>query len=401
MSDDGTADTAAPERRGGFYSAEFFASPYGIYDALRSGGPVQWSDELDRWLVTRYEDVVRVLRGPEFTTRPKHRAIFRNSLTYMDGQDHARIRKLMNPYFTLEASKRMRERLAEMADELIRRATEARTIDIMADFANPLSIGMVSELLGMPVEDGPLLVRWTEEAMIAEGIAATPEAKLRALENVHAMTRYAREFLDGFPSASREGHIVADLLRARKRRALSEDELTEAVTLLVIAVLETTPSLLGSGLLTLLKNPVELGKLVGNPSLARNAVEEMLRYEAPLQFINRIAREDLEIHGTKIRAGQNVLCFVGAANRDPSEFPDPHAFQIERPNAIRHLSFGGGGHHCAGASMARQVSGMAFERLLPYLPRIRCTGQAEDWQRESLMARKLASLPVEFGAAEN
>ncbi|XYH94914.1 cytochrome P450 [Sorangium sp. So ce1128] len=399
MSVGGTAETAAGELRASFYSAEFFDSPYGTYDVLRAGDPVHWSGELDRWVLTRYEDVVRVLRGPEFTTRPKHRGMFRNALNYIDGQDHARIRKLINPYFTLEASKRMRDRLVKATDEVLDQAMAAPAIDFVADFANPVSIRVVTELLSMPVEDGPLLLRWTEEAMTAEGLASTPEAKLRSLETVQAMTRYVREFLDGFPSASREGHIVSDLIRAQKKRLLSEDELATTVTLLIIASLETTPSLLSSGLLVLLKNPAERDKLAGDPSLVRNALEEILRYEPPLQFINRIAREDMEIHGRKIRAGQSLLGFVGAANRDPGEFPDPHAFQIERPNAIRHVSFGGGGHHCTGAALARQVGGMVFERLLPYLPRIRSARQEEDWQREAVMLRKLQSLPVEIAPA--
>jgi len=379
-----------------FFTPEFFAFPYATYDLLRSRDPVYWSAELDRWVLTRYDDVARVLRGPEFTAKPKHNGLFRNEFTFMDGKEHSRIRKLLNPYFRPEIGKAMRERLGDVAEGFLQRAVDVREIDFVNDVANPIAMEMVTHALSLPREDGPLLLRWTAEIVAGKGIAVTEEAKLKAVESFQVMTRYVREFLDDFPNSNREGYVAAELIRARKKRVLTEDELSTTLMVLIMAAIETTRSVLSSGLLALLKNPAEITKLVENPSLARNAVEEMLRYEAPLQWVNRLTRDDMEIRGKKIAAGQSLLQIMGAANRDPSEFPDPHAFRVDRPNAAKHVSFGGGAHFCLGASMGREASHVVVERLIPYLPGIRSLEQKETWQSRSLMFRRLESLRVEF-----
>jgi cytochrome P450 len=177
---------------------------------------------------------------------------------------------------------------------------------------------------------------------------------------------------------------------------VSKGELPATLMLLILATIETTSSLLSNGLLALLKSPDQRDKLTEDPSLLKNAVEEMLRYDAPAQFINRIAREDVEVGGVRIQAGQNILAVIGAANRDPRVFPEPDTFDIERPNAIRHLAFGGGAHHCAGAPLARDLGTVVFEKLLPHLSRIELAGSVESWQTMTLMFRRLTSLRVEF-----
>lgn len=376
-----------------FHSAEFFANPYATYDLLREADPVHWSDELGRWVLTRYKDAIGVLRGKQFTSRPKHRAVFRYGLNYLDGDDHERIRKLLNPYFTQEAGMRLLELLDDVTDGFVRQMLDSPEVDFVTDIAKPFSIRLVTQMLDLPVADGPLLARWTTEVANAEGIATTAEARQRSLQTYRAMIRYVQQFLDDMPAGS-DGSLVSALLRAHRDRVLTIDELSDTVVELIMGALETTPALLSSGLLALLKNPAEAGKLTEDPSRVSNAVEEMLRYEAPFQFANRIAREDVRIQGSSIRAGDSLLQFLGAANRDPAQFPDPHRFDVERPNAFKHLAFGGGLHHCTGSAVARQSAGMVFTKLLPHHWRIRRTTHAEVWQSESLMLRKLKSLPI-------
>jgi cytochrome P450 len=377
-----------------FHSAEFFTNPYATYDLLRDVDPVHWSDELGRWVLTRYEDAIRVLRGTQFTSRPEqHRAVFRYGLSYLDGDDHARIRKLLNPYFTREAGRRKLELIEDVTDGFVQRMLHAREFDFVTGFAKPFAIRLITRILDLPVADGPLLDRWTTDVVNAEGIVATAPARLRSLEAYRAASRYIEQFLDDMPAGG-EGSLNAALLRAHRDRVLTTHELIDTVMELIMGTLETTPALLSSGLLTLLRNPDGAGKLTEAPERLGNAVEEMLRYEPPFQLANRIARVDVRIGGRTIRAGDRLLQFLGAANRDPAQFPDPARFDVERPNAFKHLAFGGGLHHCTGSAVARQAVGMVFRKLLPHHSRIQCSAHAENWQSQSLMLRKLESLPI-------
>src|SRR5262249_39506390 len=144
-----------------FHSAAFFANPYATYDLLRAADPVHWSDELGRWVLTRYEDAIQVLRGTQFTSQPKHRGVLRHALSYLDGDDHARIRKLLNPYFTREAGMRMRELLEDVTDGFVQQLLDAREFDFVSGFAKPFAIRLVTQMLDLPVADGPLFARWT------------------------------------------------------------------------------------------------------------------------------------------------------------------------------------------------------------------------------------------------
>jgi cytochrome P450 len=376
-----------------FHNAEFFANPYAIYDLLREADPVHWSDELGRWVLTGYEDAISVLRGKQFTTQPEHRGMFRYGLSYLDIDDHKRVRKLLNPYFTREAGMCTLELLDDVTDRFVRQILDSPEVDFVTDVAKPFSARLITQILDLPVADGPLLTRWTTDVMKAEGIATTAEARQRSLETYRAVSRYIQQFFDDMPAGG-DGSLASALLRAHRDHVLTTEELTDTVMELIMGTLETTPALLSSGLLALLKNPAEAGKLTEDPSRVSNAVEEMLRYEAPFQFVNRIAIEDVRIQGRSIRAGDSLLQLLGGANRDPAQFPDPHRFDIERPNAFKHLAFGGGLHHCIGSAVARQAAGMVFTKLLPHHWRIRRTTHAEVWQSESLMLRKLESLPI-------
>jgi hypothetical protein len=377
-------------------SPEYFASPYRIYERLRAAHPVYWSDEVDRWLLLRYEDVARALRAREFTTQFPRPGLFRDWFTYKEGDDHARLRKVVNPHFSTASARLVRDRIGAVADQLIEEARQKREIDFMEEFATPLPVNVITSILGLPPQDGPLLVKWTTEITAAKGLATSPEMKFKSVESFHAMIHYLRGFVADFPEADFDAHPTADLIRAFRRGMISDGELPATLMLLILAAIETTSSLISNGLLALLKNPDQRDKLVEDPSLLKNAVEEMLRYDAPAQFINRIARDDVEVGGVRVRAGQNILAVIGSANRDPEVFPEPDAFDIERPNAIRHLAFGGGAHHCAGAPLAREAAAVVFERLLPHLPRIELAGSAESWQTITLMFRRLESLRVKL-----
>jgi NADPH:quinone reductase-like Zn-dependent oxidoreductase/cytochrome P450 len=252
--------------------------------------PVHWSDELGRWVLTRYEDAIQVLRGTQFTSRPKqHRGLLRYGLSFLDGDDHTRIRRLLNPYFTREAGMHTLEQLEDVTDGFVQQMLDAREFDFVTGFATPFSIGLITQILDLPVADGPLLARWTTDVVTAEGITTTAQARLRSLETYRTMSRYVQQFLDDMPAGGDED-LRSALLRAHRDRVLTTDELSDTVMELILGTLETTPALLSSGLLALLRNPAEAGKLTEDPFRVSNAVEEMLRYEAPFQFANRISR---------------------------------------------------------------------------------------------------------------
>lgn len=377
-------------------SDEYFTSPYPVYERLRAEAPVYWSDEVERWLLLRHEDVLRAFRAREFTTRLAKPGLFRHWFTYMDGDDHARLRKCINAHFATPSARAQRDRIGKLTDELIEGALQKGRFDFMEEFANPLPVKLITGALGLPLQDGSLLVKWTTDITAAKGLAVAPETKFQSVESFHAMIRYLRDFVADYRESEAGPSVTSDLLRGYREGLVSGDELPATLMLLILATIETTSSLLGNGLVALLENPEQREKLVDDPALLRNAVEEMLRYDAPAQFINRTACEDMEIGGTKILAGQSVLAIIGAANRDPDVFADPHRFDVERPNAAKHLSFGGGAHFCAGAPLARETAAVVFERLLPHLGRIELAGRADAWQRITLMFRRLEHLPVEI-----
>ncbi len=380
---------------------------YARLSMLRELEPVYWSDEIGAWVFTRYDDVASALRDPRWrrtapegidvatwpSEMPAIASVMGNQFLMMDPPDHTRLRGLVNRAFTPSAIAAIEARIVEIVDDLLRALGQRPTFDVVADFAVPLPATVIAELLGVPVTDLPRFKRWSDD--FAAVLDLGPDANWPELEaSLREFATYVREL-----AAERHRAPSDDLLSALVARhegdALTEDELVSTVILLIAAGHETTTNLIGSGVLTLLQHPDQLERLRADSSLAPTAVEEILRFEPPVQATFRLAGEEMIERGKRIEPGQDAMFSLAAGNRDPSAFVAPDDFDIARsPN--RHLAFGGGPHFCIGAPLARLEGRLALTALLARFPLLRLSSDspAPSW-RPSLAFRGLDRLIVE------
>jgi cytochrome P450 len=394
-------------------SPAFKADPYPFYARLRAEAPVWRATLRDRrtaWLVTRYEDVTRVLKDDTFAKDklnamdPEQRAktpwvpaflkpLERNMLD-LDDPDHARLRALVSKAFTPRLIERLRGRIESLCEELLDHMDRARGrqdgIDLVAGYALPLPATVIAELLGVPAEDHAKFHRWSNRLVSV----SSGRDMLRAIPAAHSFVRYLRRLVER-RRADPQDDLITALIRAEEAGdKLSEDELLAMAFLLLVAGHETTVNLIASGTLALLEHPEQTEKLRRDPSLVKPAVEELLRYTSPVEMATeRYAREDAEIGGTTVPRGELVLAVLGSANRDERHFEDPEALDLARdPN--RHLAFGRGGlHHCLGAPLARMEGQIALNSLLRRFPRARLASETLRWRR-GLFLRGLERLPL-------
>ena len=393
-------------------SAEFKADPFPFFARLRASDPVYRTTLPDKtavWLITRYDDVNALLRDGRFTknrrsaltkeqlrklpwTPPMFRPLERNMLD-LDPPDHTRLRSLVHKAFTPGLVEQMRSRTQNIADELLDRVVSLGEMDLIRNFALPLPMTIITEMLGVPTKDHDKFHRWSKAVVSL----TSPSPTLRVIPAVWKFIRYLRQF---FKLRRRDPHddLVSALIKAEEAGdKLNEDELLAMVFLLLIAGHETTVNLIGNGTLALLENPNEISKLRSDPSQVKLAVEELLRYTSPvLMTTERYAREDAMIHGVTIPRGEMTLGVIGSANRDETVFDKPDELHLTRdPN--KHLSFGQGIHFCLGARLARMEAQIAFTTLLRRLPDLRLKNSPHSLRwRPSMILRGLASLPVRF-----
>jgi cytochrome P450 PksS len=287
----------------------------------------------------------------------------------------------------------MRSRTQAIADELLDRIVWTGEMDLIKDFALPLPMTIITEILGVPRKDHHKFHKWSQAVVSL----TSPSPTLRVLPSVWKFIRYLRQFFK-LRRRDPQDDLVSALIKAEEAGdKLNEDELLAMVFLLLIAGHETTVNLIGNGTLALIENPNEMNKLLSEPSLVKPAVEELLRYTSPVfTTTERYAREDTMIHGATIPRGEMVLGVIGSANRDETAFENPNELQITRePN--RHLSFGQGIHFCLGAPLARMEAQIAFTTLLQRVPNLRLTKPSSSlhW-RPSIFLRGLAALPLKF-----
>jgi cytochrome P450 len=396
-------------------SPRFKADPYPFYARLRADAPV-WRttlpDERTAWLVTRYDDVARVLKDGTFAKDklnamdPEQRAktpwvpgvlkpLERNMLD-LDDPDHARLRALVSKAFTPRLIERLRGRIVALCEELLDAMERERRrkggAELVADYALPLPATVIAELLGVPAEDHAKFHRWSNRLVSV----SSKRDMLRAMPAALAFMRYLRKLIERRRADPRDDLITA-LIRAEEAGdKLSEDELLAMAFLLLVAGHETTVNLIASGTLALLEHPEQANALRNDPSLAKSAVEELLRYTSPVEMATeRYPREDAEIEGTTIPRGELVLAVLGSANRDERHFEDPDVLDITRdPN--RHLAFGRGGiHHCLGAPLARMEGQIAISTFLERFPEARLAVAPESlrWRR-GVFLRGLERLPL-------
>lgn len=392
------------------WSPHIRANPFPLYKRMREESPVAWITDpqlnLSFWLVTRYRDVVELTRDPRLTQDPTRlpepvrqryfghtlRAVNRHLLT-VDPPDHTRMRSLASKAFTPRRVEELRPRITALCTELMEGLRARGSADFIEEFAFPLPIIVIAELLGVPAEDRLQFREWTQSFFAQPSQGAREKVREASEHFFHYLTR-----LLALRRQRPQEDLVSALIAAEEQgNRLSADELMSLVFLLLVAGYETTANLLGNGLLELLRHPEQLQRLREARALIPSAVEEMLRYCGPAEIsVLRFARHDLELHGQRINAWEALRVDFLAADRDPEQFPEPDRFDIGRtPN--KHLGFGHSAHFCLGAPLARLEACIAFEVLLERLPGVRLAVPPEQltW-RSSAQARGLVSLPLAF-----
>jgi cytochrome P450 len=388
---------------------DVLASPYPFYQRLRETDPVHWDPYLHAWVVTRYADVVTVLQrflGARTPTPEKLSALGLDHLVpiagvmvkqmlFLDPPAHGRIRRLAAAAFTPGRVELLRARINEIADALIDRVASAGTMEIMADFANPLPAIMTAEMFGLAPDDHPRLKRWSQDfAEMLGNFQHNPGRAANALRSLEEMTGYFREALRRQANEPRDGLVSCLTTAEVDGDRLTEDEVVANLIVTMVGGLETTTNLIGNGLLTLLRHPDDLERLREDFNLIPTAIEELLRYESPSQHTARLVPEALELDGKHLMKGQAVIAVMGAANRDPERYPDPDQLDVARHDN-RHLAFGWAAHHCFGAPLARIEGQVAFETILRRLPSLRLRPGPITW-RPNLGLRGLSALHVEI-----
>jgi cytochrome P450 len=384
--------------------------PYPIYTQLREAAPVLKSP-FGGWMVTRYDAVDRVLRSNAFRTprgfRPAndpagpprfdpegsmtlHR---RHWLLFQSGETHTRLRKLIMKVFTPRAVRSLAPRIEALAGELLQPALERGSMEVIGDLAYPLPATVICELLGIPAEDRDRNRQWAAHTAATIDIALTTDAQIKAAEA--AMDEWDA-YIRGLLAARRKqpgGALLDDLLAVEEDGArLTEDEIAANATFLFLAGHETTTNLVGNGLLALLRHPEQMAKLRATPGLVENAIEELLRFDPPVQFAPRVALEQIEIEGVQVEPEIPIALSLGSANRDPRRHERPDELDVARAEP-KPLSFGGGPHYCVGAALARLEGKAAFSALLGSTRTISLAGDRPVW-RASLGLRGLEALPV-------
>jgi pimeloyl-[acyl-carrier protein] synthase len=387
---------------------EFHANPYPFYRALREKDPVHQSP-LGFWVLTRYDDVVTSLRDQRFGRdgfAPLLEAIYGpehasgnlpRSMLMRDPPDHTRLRALVNKAFTPRVIEGMRPDIQTIVDRLLDQVEGTQAMDVIADLAYPLPVTVICEMLGVPLDDHEAIRNWSSDiarSLDAIGLLADPDIVARGAAARRALTEYFRRLLP-----ERRAHPKADLLSLliaaeEQGDKLNEGELLAMCVLLFIAGHETTVNLIGNGILALLRHPDEMIKLRRDPALISLAIEELLRYDSPVQWTARITNTDVEIQGRKIPSDSMIIIAIGSANRDPSHFADPDRLDIARADN-RHVAFGFGIHFCLGAPLARVEGQIALGTLLRRMPTLTLQTPTMDW-RESSALRGLKGLPVTF-----
>jgi cytochrome P450 len=381
------------------------ADPYPLYAHLRERDPVQVSGE---WVFTRYDDVTTVLRDPRFGRARVPRfplgsvGVVLRMFLLLDPPDHARLRRGVARLFTASAIAGLRPLVTSAVEDLLRVGSEQ--LDVVGDLAQPLPLRVMAELLGIPACDRPRLAAWSRVLVDAldPPLPARPWPALRALQRrgdlpatlraTREMVRYARGALRG---GRGETELLIALASAQGEGTMTEDEAVATWVMLLIAGHETTTHLIGNAVVSLLRHPDQLARLRSDPSLMAGAVEECLRYEGPIVRAGRLAHDDAMVGETRVRRGQLVHAFLGAANRDPDVFADPDRFDVGRPLVPAPVAFGSGIHFCLGATLARLETEVALSSLVARRPHLTLANDSLEW-RPSLALRGLVSLPVEL-----
>ncbi|HEX6472773.1 MAG TPA: cytochrome P450 [Streptosporangiaceae bacterium] len=404
------------------FAPAFHADPYAQYRRLRAAGPLLRTPA-NLWVATSHALCGQVLRDPRFGHRPGGEPDFfrpagqaeeRRSFLSLDPPDHTRLRRLVSKAFTARLVERLKPRVCELVDELLADVTPPDTpadpsadtaadtaarvsgeTDLIAALAWPLPVAMISELLGVPPEDKSRFKGWSDA--LARGLdpdfLLPPEEIARREQARDEFAGYFRALADRRRAEGGGSDLLSALVEVSDQGdVLTEAELLATCILLLVAGHETTVNLIGNGALALLRHPDQLAWFRAHPERAAGAIEELLRYDPPVQLTMRTALEDVELAGERVCRGESVLLLLGAANRDPDAFPEPDRLDLARAPE-RHLAFGLGIHYCLGAPLARLEGRIALTEL--FRREVSLAGELS--YRDNLVLRGLAALPVRIG----
>jgi len=389
----------------------FVTNPYPLYARLRTRDPVRRDPLAPVWILTRYDDTFWMLRDPRFRKDPfaairlppdARRQLdvpvadaFRASLEtvsmlFLDPPDHTRIRSIFTKTFTPRRIENLRPRIQRMCDEILDRAAARGRIELMSELAAPLPVTVIAELLGFPPSDYAKIKKWSDEMAEALGLNPTREQQARAQLAREEMRQYFDDVVEHVRAAP--GDNLLSALLAPEVELMNPDELFANSVLLLAAGHETTTNLIGNGMYALLTHPEQLADLRKHPEIIDTAVEELLRFDPPVQWTSRVAGETIELRGKQFQRGDILLASVGSANRDPAVFKDPNKLDLRRAEN-KHLSFGTGIHFCLGAALARMEGEIVIGTLVRRFPNLKLLTRRPRW-RKGITFRGVQSLEL-------
>jgi cytochrome P450 len=397
----------------------YWKNPYPLYHKLRRKDPVRRDPLAPVWVLTRYADIVAYLRDPRFKKDPFSSDVLPDrlrsqmelpdeqpqvgvmpagpqSMLFLDPPRHTRIRGLFNKAFTPRTLQVLRPRIEQVATRMLDQVEErGGSMDLIRDLAYPLPTVVIAELLGFPPEDYERLKKWSDDFAATLSFSPTSEQQAAAARSREEMRQYFEQITERLRTKP-EDNLISGLLAAEYEHSkLSKQELFANCVLLMAAGHETTTNLIGNGILALLQHPDQLKLLRTNPSLIDSAIDELLRYDSPVQWTSRVASENITIGGKEIARGEMVIGSLGAANRDPEQFPDPDRLDITRKDN-RHIAFGAGIHFCLGAALAKMEGEIAISGLVQRFSKIELATKKLDWRRGAVF-RGLHHLPLRVG----
>ena len=373
-------------------SASILSDPYDTYDRLRTKDPVHRMRLINGWVLTRYEDVDMVLRDHRRFSKNDGRKDEYRSMLHHDPPDHTRLRSLVSKAFTPRAVRELHPRVERIVDDLLNDLEGKDRFDLIESLAFPMPVTVIAEMLGVPAKDMDRFKDWSNDISLTIEPSLRDDQIRRVERASEALYAYFESIIEQRRGEPQDDMITALMNAEDEGDRLTHEELLGTLVLLLVAGNETTRNLIGNGMRALLKHPDQFQKLRDNPDLLDSAINELLRYDSPVQLDGRLVHSDVEVAGHQIHAGQRILCAIGAANRDPSAFTEPDKLDIERSEKS-HIAFGRGIHHCLGAPLAMLEARAAFSALLDRFSHIELV--SEPVYREQVVLRGVEELWVE------
>ena len=404
---------SAPEKKTVF-SDEILQNPYPTYARMHEEGPLHYVDvgKWAVWAVFSHAECSSIAKDPRLSAKrakqqlltlpPSTHGEFKELerilslwMIFMDPPEHTRLRKLLNKGFSPAELEGLRPKVVSVVDEMLSGHQPGAEIDLLKEFANPMPVRIITEMLGIPHSMHDQFVAWSRAIAVFRGSIDRNVEQARIAQK--AMLELREYFVETVAERRRnKGTDLISLLIGieEEGEVLTEEELYAQCIAFLFAGHETTRNLIGNGMFTLLKNPEQTAELRDTPEMIRPAVEELLRYESPVQFTARVLKEEIEICGQRIPRKWTILCMLGAANRDPKQFKDPDTVNLKRLNN-QHLAFSAGPHFCIGSQLARLEGQVAISRLLQRFPNMQLVGPLPEYA-PTFGFRGLKSLPVQL-----